>query len=248
MTSKLTVAQIRGILLDIEGTTTPVSFVHKTLFSYARAELNDYLVANWDSPELVADMAKLREEHTVDVERNLKPPAITGTGRELINPVIAYTNWLMDQDRKSTALKSLQGKIWKEGYLSGTLKAEIFADVAPALKRWHKAGLSINIFSSGSRLAQQLLFAHTIAGDLSGLFNNYYDTTTGPKAESESYQRIAESLQLPARDILFISDVTAELAAASRAGMRTLLCVRPGNAPAEDSEQFESINSFDGLF
>lgn len=247
MTSNLTSARIRGVLLDIEGTTTPISFVHETLFSYARAELHSYLTANWDSPELTAEIAGLHNEHAADVERNLKPPSLASSGPGETASIIAYVNWLMDSDRKSTTLKSLQGKIWKQGYQSGALRAEIFADVVSALERWRKTGLSINIFSSGSLLAQKLLFAHTRDGDLSSFIDNYFDTTTGPKNQSESYQRIAESLGLPAQEILFISDVSAELVAARLAGMQTLLCVRPGNASAQGDEQFVTVNSFDGL-
>lgn len=247
MTSKLTTAQIRGVLLDIEGTTTPISFVHATLFSYARAGLGNYLVANWDSPELTVNIAGLQAEHAVDVRNNLNPPSLESTGQGQIESIITYVNWLMDMDRKSTTLKSLQGKIWKQGYLSGTLAAETFIDVAPALERWRKAGLHISIFSSGSVLAQKLLFAHTRDGDLTNLIDNYFDTTTGAKAEPESYLRIAESLKLPTHEILFISDVGAELAAAKIAGMQTLLCIRPGNARTEADEQFEMVRSFDGL-
>ncbi|HWN11923.1 MAG TPA: acireductone synthase [Pyrinomonadaceae bacterium] len=248
MTSNLTTARIRSVLLDIEGTTTPISFVHEVLFSFARARLKDYLTRNWESPELAADIAGLHDEHAADVERNLKPPALRLRGEEQIGSVIAYVNWLMDKDRKSTTLKNLQGKIWKQGYLSGTLAAETFTDVAPALERWRKAGLSISIFSSGSVLAQKLLFAHTHDGDLTSLIDNYFDTTTGAKAEPESYLRIAKSLRLPAPEILFISDVGTELAAAKIAGMQTLLCVRPGNARTEGDEEFEAVRSFDGLF
>ncbi len=247
MTSNLTTARIRSVLLDIEGTTTPISFVHEVLFSYARAELKDYLTTHWDSPELANDIAGLHDEHAADVDRNLNPPALRPSGREQLDSIIAYVNWLMDSDRKSTTLKSLQGKIWKNGYLNGSLVAQIFPDVAPALQRWQKAEVSINIFSSGSRLAQKLLFAHTLDGDLSIFIDNYFDTTTGPKTAAESYQRIAEALGLPAQEILFISDVGTELTAATSAGMQILLCVRPGNVRTEGDDQFETVHSFSGL-
>lgn len=249
MNLKLNTARIRGVLLDIEGTTTPISFVHEVLFSYARANLKDYLTAHWGFPELAADIAGLHDEHGADVERQLNPPALLKeTRQDEIDSVVAYVNWLMDSDRKSTTLKSLQGKIWKQGYLDGTLVAATFDDVAPALKRWRESDLSVNIFSSGSVLAQKLLFAHTQAGDLTGFIDNYFDTTTGPKNEAESYQRIAGSLGLPAQDVLFISDVVAELVAANRSGMQTLLCVRPGNAPSGSSNDFEIVPGFEGLF
>jgi len=247
MIANLSTERIRGVLLDIEGTTTPISFVHTTLFSYARAELKEFLTVNWNTPEVAADLAGLHAEHAADVRRNLQPPPLELATPDGVSSTIAYVNWLMDVDRKSTTLKSLQGKIWREGYLSRTLLAEMFSDVAPALRRWQKAGLSVNIFSSGSVLAQRLLFAHTQDGDLTDTIDNYFDTTIGPKTESESYQRIAQSVRLPAQEILFISDVSAELAAAKLAGMPALLCVRPGNATTEGDEPFETIRTFENL-
>ena len=213
--------EVRGILLDIEGTTTPIAFVHEVLFSYARAHAKDFLRNNQDSDEVRADIALLREEHAADQNKNLQPP----------ESIADYIDWLIDRDRKSTGLKSLQGKIWRQGYLDGSLKSQVFADVAPALERWRAAGLTISIFSSGSVLAQQLLFAHTDAGDLTKFIDDYFDTNVGKKGEPESYRKIAAALNLEPGEILFISDVVAELEAAKEAGMRTLLSVRPGNLP-----------------
>ena len=216
--------EIRAILLDIEGTTTPIAFVHEVLFSYAREHAKEFLTNNIDSAEVRADIALLREEHALDVSNDLHPPPLTDS-------IAAYLDWLMARDRKSTGLKSLQGKIWREGYLNGSLKAQVFADVAPAFARWRNAGLSINIFSSGSVLAQQLLFAHTDAGDLTRFIDNYFDTNVGKKGEADSYRRIAAALNLAANQIVFISDIGAELDAAQQAGMKTLLSLRPGNQP-----------------
>ena len=234
-------SSFRGILLDIEGTTTPIAFVHDVLFSYARDHARDFLANNFDSDEVRADITLLREEHALDVSKDLHPPL---PGSE-IDSIVAYINWLIAQDRKSTGLKSLQGKIWQQGYLDGSLKSQVYADVAPALERWHTAGLSINIFSSGSVLAQQLLFAHTEAGDLTRFINNYFDTNTGKKAEADSYRRIALALALASSEIVFISDVVAELDAANEAGMKTLLSLRPGNPPQRAAEKHQSINSFE---
>ena len=223
---------VRGILLDIEGTTTPIAFVHEVLFSYARAHAGDFLKDNQDSDEVRADVALLREEHAADKSNNLQPPeAITD-----------YIDWLIDRARKSTGLKSLQGKIWRQGYLDGSLKSQVFADVAPAFERWRAAGLKISIFSSGSVLAQQLLFAHTDAGDLTKFIDDYFDTNVGKKGEAESYRKIAVALNLQPSEILFISDVVAELEAAKEAGMTTLLSIRPGNSPQEWPH---AIRSFD---
>lgn len=231
----------RGILLDIEGTTTPIAFVHEVLFSYARAHAKEFLANNFDSEEVRADVALLREEHALDVSKNLLPPLI---GPE-IDSIAGYVDWLIAQDRKSTGLKSLQGKIWRQGYLDGTLKSQVFADVRPALERWHAAGLSINIFSSGSVLAQQLLFAHTEAGDLTRFIDNYFDTNIGKKADVGSYRRIASALKLAANEIVFISDVVSELDLASEVGMKTLLSLRPGNPPQPAAEKYRAIRSFD---
>ena len=141
----------------------------------------------------------------------------------------------------------MQGKIWRQGYLDGSLKSQVYADVAPAFARWRTRGLSISIFSSGSVLAQQLLFAHTDAGDLTKFIDQYFDTNVGKKADAASYLRIAEALSLPAEEVLFISDVVAELDAANEAGMETLLSIRPGNPPQEGAEKYRAIHSFDNV-
>ncbi|MGH9872885.1 MAG: acireductone synthase [Pyrinomonadaceae bacterium] len=246
MTSTLSNAGIRGILLDIEGTTTPIAFVHEVLFSYARSRIRNYLTEHSGSEELLADLAELRQEHAADLKAGQQPPAIPDEARDTeIDSIVAYINWLMDRDRKSKGLKSLQGKIWKQGYLDGILKAQLFADVAPALERWRAEGLNVSIFSSGSSLAQKLLFAHTDAGDLTRFISNYFDTTVGSKTDVESYRQIAAALSLPAEKVLFISDVIGELDAASEAGMQTLLCVRPGNHPQAFPAPYRTIQTFD---
>ena len=232
----------RSILLDIEGTTTPIAFVHDVLFNYARAHLREFLAANLEAEEVRADIALLREEHAADIKEGRNPPPLTGEFE-----VAAYVEWLIALDRKSTGLKSLQGKIWQQGYREGSLKSQVFADVAPALERWHSRGFSINIFSSGSVLAQQLLFAHTEAGDLTPFIDNYFDTNIGRKTEAESYRRIAEALGLSAGEILFISDVIAELDAANEAQMKTLLSIRPGNVPQQGIERYPCIRTFDSI-
>jgi enolase-phosphatase E1 len=239
-------AGISAVLLDIEGTTTPISFVHDVLFAFARAHLRDFLSENVTSAEVLGDLERLREEHAIDVTEGLNPPALVGGHQTAaLGSVVEYLNWLIDRDRKSPALKSLQGKIWREGYLDGSLNSELFSDVRPALDRWHEAGLMICIFSSGSRLAQQLLFAHTNVGDVTHFISHYFDTSVGKKTEVASYRRIADELNLLPAEILFISDVVAELDAARTAGMKTLLCIRPGNAPLASDAQHESIQSFE---
>lgn len=242
MTISLSAQNIRGLLLDIEGTTTPVAFVYDVLFPFARAQVKDYLARHLASNEVRLDVERLREEHAKDVVDGLSPPIITSSELESI---VRYVNWLMDRDRKSTGLKSLQGKIWEEGYRSGALKSEVFPDVPLALERWHRSGLTVAIFSSGSVLAQKLLFAHTNAGRLTELIDAYFDTTTGPKAAAESYHRISAELQLNPERLLFISDITAELDAATKAGVQSALCLRPGNAPQPRVNEQRIIRSFD---
>ena len=228
---------VRGILLDIEGTTTPIAFVHDVLFSYAREHVREFLAVN----SAAEDIALLREEHAVDVKEGRNPPSLTNES------IAEYVEWLIALDRKSTGLKSLQGKIWRQGYLDGSLQSQVFADVAPAFERWRERGLRISIFSSGSVLAQQLLFAHTTAGDLTPSINSYFDTNVGKKGEAESYRRIAEAIGLEPEQILFISDVVAELDAAKEAGMKIVLSIRPGNAPQLNVERSPSIHSFDEI-
>ncbi len=223
---------ITGILLDIEGTTTPISFVYDVLFPFARQRIEEYA-------QHMEDISGLRREYENDVRCGLNPPPWTG------GPA-AYLQWLMDHDRKSTALKAIQGRIWEEGYRSGELHGEVFPDVQPALECWHRAGVDVRIFSSGSILAQRLLFSTTDAGDLTKFLNGYFDTTTGPKTDPGSYLKIAETFGAPPSSITFISDVSRELDAARTAGMQTLLCVRPGNHP-QPANDHTIISDFQNL-
>ena len=231
---------IRAILLDIEGTTTPIAFVHEILFSYARDHAKEFLVNNADAEE---DMVRLREEHAADVSNGNQPPALSDD----IDSMVAYVEWLIARDRKSTGLKSLQGKIWRQGYTDGSLKSQVYADVAPAFARWCARGWTISIFSSGSVLAQQLLFAHTEAGDLTGFISEYFDTNVGKKGDPKSYRKIAETLNVRPDEVLFVSDIVAELDAAKEAGMQTLLSIRPGNQPQQSAESYDAIHSFESV-
>jgi enolase-phosphatase E1 len=248
MPFNLSAFNIHAILLDIEGTTTPISFVYDVLFPFARSQVKQYFAAHFDQPEVRADVSYLREEHDTDVSRNLNPPALLAGPRDTaIDSLVSYIHWLMDRDRKSTGLKSLQGKIWKRGYQEGILRAQVFPDVPPALERWHQARLKVGIFSSGSVLAQELLFTHTEAGDLTPFLAQYFDTTTGPKTAADSYRRIATALAVPPARVLFISDVVAELDGARAADMHTLLNVRPGNHPQPATEAHPIVETFDEI-
>lgn len=160
---------VSGILLDVEGTTTPIDFVYKVLFPYALSHAADFFGRHASDPNVRADLEALRQENLADMRRGLGPPpfAAAGAGAKLPSAV-SYMEWLTAQDRKSSPFKSLQGRIWQEGYRSGQLRAQIFDDVPGSLKRWHEQGRRIAIFSGGSVLAQKLLFAYTTAGDLTG--------------------------------------------------------------------------------
>jgi len=219
------ISGVRVILLDIEGTTTPIEFVHQVLFPYARVRTHDFLRLHQSDPAVQGDVALLRAEHAAE-PKDAAPPA--WDMRNDVASAEAYVYWLMDRDRKSTGLKALQGRIWEAGYRTGELrgKGEVYPDVRPAFERWHRAGIRIAIFSSGSVRAQRNLFANTTAGDLSRLLSGYFDTTTGPKREAASYETIAAALAVPPAQVLFVSDVPGELDAAHRAGMRTILCIR----------------------
>ena len=241
-------AAIRAILLDIEGTTTPIAFVAGTLFGYARTHLQRHLEQHQASAALASIIDGLRDERARHEHAGEAVPHwVEAPLSARLASAARYVEWLMDRDRKSTPLKELQGWIWEEGYRGGTLVGDVFADVPPALARWHARGLGIGIFSSGSVLAQQLLFRHSSAGDLTRFLGWFFDTTTGPKSDPTSYRRIAAAMSVSADAVLFISDVTRELDAARSAGMQTRLSRRPGNAPqtTHDHLAIESLLEVD---
>ena len=240
--------QPRAILLDIEGTTTPFEFVYEVLFPFARRHVREFISQQQLSAEVRADIESLRAEQRADAENGREPPAWPdGPAASQVESATLYVHWLMDQDRKSTALKSLQGKVWESGYLSGRLRGQVYADVPPAFARWRGQRRSIYIFSSGSVLAQKLLFAHTTDGDLTGYLSGYFDTSTGSKTDRASYGSIGAAIGAHAGEVLFVSDVTAELDAARTAGMETALCVRPGR-PEPEPHGHTALHTFDALF
>jgi enolase-phosphatase E1 len=203
--------------------------------------VREFLEWHWNDPEVRADVARLEAEHAAETSQPAPPP-----WRDDAAAVVAYVHWLMDRDRKSTGLKSLQGKVWEEGYRAGDLRSEVYPDVPPALERWHRQGIDIAIFSSGSVQAQRSLFANTAAGDLTCFIHAYFDTTIGPKTAPQSYARIAAALERSPSEVLFLSDIGAELDAARTAGMRTALCVRtPGSTPSTGAHPV--IHAFDQL-
>jgi len=233
----------QAILLDIEGTTTPVAYVFEVLFPFARDRVADFLRDRGSDAAVQADLQQLRAEYEADLSQGQSLPTWQGAGATAAVPYIQH---LIAIDRKSTGLKSLQGKIWELGYRDGRLRSQLFPDVKPALQRWTAAGKKLFIFSSGSVQAQQLIFRYSEAGDLTSYLSGYFDTQTGPKKVAESYQNIAAVMGLPPGKILFVSDVTAELKAAQTAGMETLFSNRPGNH-SSDPEGFPSIQTFDEI-
>ncbi len=233
----------RLYLLDVEGTVAPLSLVSEQLFPYARAHVADYLKQNLMAPEVQADLKLLAEENRGEQAQD--SPTF---GIEIRNELHAraYLLWLMDNDRKSTALKSLQGKIWKIGFESGELKGTLFADVPEAFARWSRDS-RVAIYSSGSVEAQKLLFRHSTFGDLTPLVSAHFDTRTGPKTSSASYAAIAAELGIEPSEILFFSDVVRELDAARDTGCATRLVMRDGNAPVEDAHGHTIVESFNSV-
>lgn len=231
---------VAGVLLDVEGTLAPVSFVYDVLFPYARRALPRFLDANRSAPAVGAACEHVARDAgfaslAAWCERTGRP------GRELVERELLAQ---MDADRKATGLKQIQGLIWEAGYARGELVSKLFDDVPPALRRWKEAGLDLRIFSSGSAAAQRVFFAHTEHGDLTPLFSGYYDTTLGPKNAPASYAAIAAAMGLPAGVVLFLSDVPAELDAAAAAGMQVVQTVRPGNTAARDPRR-EAVTTLD---
>jgi enolase-phosphatase E1 len=230
----------RVYLLDVEGTTSPISLVSEQLFPYARKHLRAYLHEHAGEPDADADFALLLGENSAETAADV--PRFSRF--EDIEKAAEYLLWLMDRDRKSTALKSLQGKIWKSGFLVGELVGTVFPDVPEALARWGKQA-KVAIYSSGSVEAQQLLFRYSSAGDLTPFITSYFDTRIGPKTSPASYRAIAEQVQAPPRSILFISDLIRELDPARDAGCQTRLSLREGNQAVADPNGHPAIRAFD---
>lgn len=222
-------------ILDIEGTTTPIDFVSKTLFPFARGEMQGFLSRHAADDVLADDLVLLAREYDSDgapVEWREKPDA---------EGALPYLLRLMDEDRKSRALKGIQGRIWEEGYRSGALRGEVYPDVVPAVQRWKASGANVYIYSSGSVLAQKLLFASLPSGDLTQLLDGYFDTEVGPKRDPESYRRIA--LHIQPGPALFLSDIVEEIEAARTAGFDAIQVLRDG----KQAQTQPSVTDFSGL-
>jgi len=246
----------RLYLLDVEGTVAPLTLTTEVLFPYARKNIREFLSQNINDHGVREDLALLAEEN--HAEKEASAPRIKGAPGldfetwDSTNPdypvdrVPAYLLWLMDRDRKSTALKSLQGKIWKAGFESGELKGTVFPDVPPAFERWAASG-KVAIYSSGSVAAQKLFFRYSSHGDLTPLISGYFDTRTGPKMESASYRAITAEMGVEPGEGMFFSDVVRELDAARDAGFQTRLVVREGNTEVEDRHGHARIEALVGI-
>jgi len=211
---------MRHVLLDIEGTTTAISFVYDVLFPYAAKRLPTFITERW-SDVAVATACQAVLADATPIERTLPEP----------QAVIAVIQRQMAGDIKATGLKALQGLVWREGYESGQVQGHVYADVATQFMAWKAAGRQVAIYSSGSVLAQQLLFCHSVAGDLTPFLVGHYDTSSGPKREAGSYVAIAKKWGIAPQDIVFGTDQPAEAAAAVAAGMHAVVLMRPGNPP-----------------
>lgn len=234
-----------AVLLDIEGTTTSIRFVLEVLFPYARARLADFLAARWDDAAIQADVEQVLRQEARDRADGLAPPAIPADAPPAVLRAAVVQNllWQMDLDRKTTGLKSLQGRIWRGGYESGEIRGHIYPDVPGALRAWAAAGVPVFIFSSGSVAAQKLLFGHSEAGDLLPLLRGHFDTTIGAKGDPASYTAIAEAIGVPAARMVFSTDSLSEAKAAQAAGVQVALSVRPGNPPLPEGHGFSVVHS-----
>ena len=231
------------VLLDIEGTTSSIAFVHDVMFPFARKHAREYLEHHFDD-DAVQDSLRLLG---ADLGHGLDASWLVGSREQQIELAAAGMFKLMDGDVKATGLKKLQGLIWKDGFTRGEMVAHLYDDVAAAIKTWKDAGVDVRIYSSGSIAAQKLFFGHSVAGDLLHLISEHYDTTSGGKKESGSYLTIANDAGFAASQMLFVSDIPDELSAATDAGMQVMLSIRPGNAEVADRSAWPWIDSFSQL-
>ncbi len=222
---------IKAIVNDIEGTTSSIEFVHKVLFPYSAQALPDYIRQHFQMPEIAAIIKDVK----VEIDRE----------NASIDEVITTLLGWIEADKKITPLKTLQGFIWEDGFKKGEFKSHIYEDAYLNLKKWRDRNLDLYVYSSGSEKAQKLLFGNTEYGDLNYLFSGYFDTRIGNKKESPSYQKIAEKIAKEPQEILFLSDVVAELNAAASVGYQTVLLAR--NEMPENSQNIRVVNNFDEI-
>ncbi|XP_012557674.1 enolase-phosphatase E1 isoform X1 [Hydra vulgaris] len=241
----MTNESFKSILIDIEGTTVPISFVKDILFPYVRIHLRQYLEKEFSNDEC---QEALRDLSNLALENGTLPIINLYDEKEkIVKDTLDNVFWQMDSDMKTTALKKLQGLVWKSGFNSKQLVGEVFPDVVPALKKWNDDGINLYIYSSGSVNAQKLLFRYSDQGDMLEFFKGHFDTAIGSKIEEESYLRIAEKIKTAVEDILFLTDSVNEARAATSAGIKTVLLIRPGNQDLPPEIEFECVKSFDDI-
>lgn len=237
---------VRVVLLDIEGTTTPIDFVYKKLFPYASSNVEPFLVVRSAEQDIRTLVRRLKEQHSQDSAAGLGPPIWPSDSRDEVQACVDYVKWLVARDSKCAPLKDLQGKIWQQGFESGELRGEVYADVPPAFARWSRQGRKIAIYSSGSVLAQKLLFSTVASGDLTHQIATFFDTAVGVKAEPQSYTKIAAAMARSTHEFLFLSDAQKEVNAARSAGMFAALCDRNAEgALASNTNPGDTIMNFD---
>ncbi|KIZ00060.1 enolase-phosphatase E1 [Monoraphidium neglectum] len=236
-----------AVVLDIEGTVAPISFVADTMFSYARQHVRGYLEGGFEGEEVQADVEAIRQQAAEDGGAPI--PAASAGQAAVVDAVVSWVEAAISADRKVGALKQLQGHVWRAGFKSGALVAQLFRDVPDALAEWRNAGIKVYIYSSGSREAQRQFFGHTQVGDLRPYLSGFFDTTSGPKSEARSYREIAAALGVDPseEEVVFATDVAAEAVAAAEAGWRPVLVVREGNKPLPDGHGFRVITSVQQL-
>ncbi len=243
----------RGVLLDIEGTTSSISFVHDVMFPFVRERLDVFLDRNANVAQVVEVCEQIARdaghEGLASWMRSAPQAALKATDKSLVHSaaplIVAEVHRLMDADVKATGLKALQGLIWADGFHEGKLRSHVYADVIPQIEHWRAEGLDVRIYSSGSIAAQKLFFGHVDGlGDCLQLFSGHYDTTIGSKREPGSYQRLADDWGLKPAEIVFVSDLAGELSAALEAGVQAVASLRPGNAPLPDDLTVPKIDSF----
>ncbi|KAK8740083.1 hypothetical protein OTU49_003029 [Cherax quadricarinatus] len=244
------VNEVDIIMLDIEGTTTSISFVKEELFPYVRQEISNYLKETWDTQLTKDDVAALTRQVSEDARAGVEPLPTSHSPEVLIPALVATVAAMMDADSKVPALKALQGHMWHRAYLNGAITGHVYNDVVEALQQWKKAGKRLVVYSSGSVQAQKLLFSHSCHGDLLHYFSDHFDTSVGAKVEAGSYRTILQALHSPPPEkVLFITDLVKEARAAEEVGMRVVVSVREGTVPLSphDLEHYPVIHSFTHL-
>ncbi|CAL4964551.1 unnamed protein product [Urochloa decumbens] len=238
-------SSIQSVVLDIEGTTSPISFVTDVLFPYARDNVRKHLEATYGTDEIALLRAQVEQDLAEGLAGAVPVPPEEAGKDAVIDALVANVEAMIKADRKITSLKQLQGRIWRTGFEGQEIKGVVFDDVPPALEKWHASGIKTYIYSSGSREAQRLIFGNTTYGDLRKYLCGFFDTTVGTKREPRSYYEIWQSVGVDRpSQILFLTDVYQEATAAKAAGVEVLISIRPGNTPLPENHGFQTITTF----